>query len=91
MGITDIWTVLILRPMLNALLWLYMALGNQFWLAIIVFTVIVRTLMTPFMLPQQRSAKRMQELQPQLQELQKKYANDRERLAQEQMLSLIHI
>jgi YidC/Oxa1 family membrane protein insertase len=71
--------------MLNALLWLYQILGGQFWLAIIVFTVIVRTLMTPFMLPQQRSAKRMQELQPQLQELQKKYANDRERLAQEQM------
>jgi len=71
--------------MLNALLWLYSVLGGQFWLAIIVFTVIVRTLMTPFMLPQQKSAKRMQELQPRLQELQKKYANDRERLAQEQM------
>ncbi|HSJ57026.1 MAG TPA: YidC/Oxa1 family membrane protein insertase [Anaerolineae bacterium] len=85
MGITDIWTVIILRPMLNALLWLYQVLGGQFWLAIIIFTVIVRTLMTPFMLPQQRSAKRMQELQPRLQELQKKYANDREKLAQEQM------
>jgi YidC/Oxa1 family membrane protein insertase len=84
-GIIDIWTVIILQPMLNALLWLYMLLGNQFWLAIVVFTVVVRTLMTPFMLPQQRSAKRMQELQPKLQELQKKYENDRERLAQEQM------
>jgi YidC/Oxa1 family membrane protein insertase len=71
--------------MLNALLWLYSVLGGQFWLAIIFFTVIIRLLMTPLMLPQQRSAKKMQELQPRLQELQKKYGKDRERMAQEQM------
>jgi YidC/Oxa1 family membrane protein insertase len=85
LGITDIWTVLILRPMLNALLGLYTVLGGQFWLAIMFFTVIVRVIMTPLMLPQQRSAKKMQEVQPQLQELQKKYAKDKEKLAQEQM------
>jgi len=85
LGITDIWTVLILRPMLNALLWLYSALGGQFWLAIIIFTVVIRVIMTPLMLPQQRSAKKIQELQPRLQELQKKYAKDRDKLAQEQM------
>jgi len=85
LGITDIWTVLILRPMLNALLGLYTVLGGQFWLAIIFFTVIVRVIMTPLMLPQQRSAKKMQEVQPRLQELQKKYAKDKEKLAQEQM------
>ena len=85
MGITDIWTVLILRPMLNALLGLYTVLGGQFWLAITIFTVIVRAIMTPLMLPQQRSAKKMQEIQPKLQELQKKYAKDKEKLAQEQM------
>ena len=71
--------------MLNALLWLYSVLGHQFWLAIIVFTVIIRGAMTPLMLPQQRSAKKMQELQPKLKELQKKYGKDRERMSQEQM------
>jgi YidC/Oxa1 family membrane protein insertase len=85
LGITDIWTVFILQPMLNALLGLYSVLWAQFWLAIIVFTVVVRIVMTPLMLPQQRSAKKMQELQPRLQELQKKYGKDRERLSQEQM------
>jgi YidC/Oxa1 family membrane protein insertase len=85
LGITDIWTVFILRPMLNALLGLYSVLGGQFWLAIIVFTIIIRVLMTPLMLPQQRSAKKMQELQPRLQELQKKYGKEKEKLAQEQM------
>ncbi|MCG8376827.1 MAG: YidC/Oxa1 family membrane protein insertase, partial [Chlorobiales bacterium] len=85
MGITDIWTVFILQPMLNALLGLYSVLFDQFWLAIIVFTVVVRVLMTPLMLPQQRSAKKMQELQPRLQELQKKYGKNKEKLSQEQM------
>jgi YidC/Oxa1 family membrane protein insertase len=71
--------------MLNALLLLYSLLGGQFWLAIVIFTVVVRLAMTPLMLPQQRSAKKMQELQPQLQALQKKYKNDKEKLAQAQM------
>jgi YidC/Oxa1 family membrane protein insertase len=71
--------------MLNALLGLYSVLGEQFWLAIIVFTVIIRGLMTPLMLPQQRSAKKMQEIQPQLKEIQKKYKDDKERQSQEQM------
>jgi YidC/Oxa1 family membrane protein insertase len=71
--------------MLNALLWLYDLMGNQFWLAIIVFTVVIRGLMTPLMLPQQRSAKKMQEIQPRLNELKKKYGKDKERMSQEQM------
>ena len=85
MGIGEIFTMFFLRPMLNALLWLYSTLGNQFWLAIIVFTILIRVLMTPLMLPQQRAAKKMQDLQPQLKELQKKYGKDRETLAKEQM------
>jgi YidC/Oxa1 family membrane protein insertase len=85
LGIGDIWTTFILRPMLNALLGLYSILGHQFWLAIIIFTILIRVLMTPLMLPQQRAAKKMQDLQPQLKELQKKYGKDREKLAQEQM------
>jgi YidC/Oxa1 family membrane protein insertase len=85
LGIGDIFDLAILQPMLNALLWLYSVLGEQFWLAIIVFTVIIRGVMTPLMLPQQRSAKKMQEIQPKLKELQQKYGKDRERLSQEQM------
>jgi YidC/Oxa1 family membrane protein insertase len=84
-GITDIWTTFILQPMLNALLGLYSILWAQFWLAIIVFTIVIRGLMTPLMLPQQRSAKKMQEIQPQLEELKKKYGKDREKMSQEQM------
>jgi YidC/Oxa1 family membrane protein insertase len=75
----------IIRPMLNALLLLSNLLGDQYWLAIIVFTIVIRLIMTPLMLPQQRSAKKMQELQPKLKELQAKYGKDREKLAQAQM------
>jgi len=75
----------IIRPMLNGLLWLSHIFGDQYWLAIIIFTIVIRLIMTPLMLPQQRSAKKMQELQPRLKELQAKYGKDREKMAQAQM------
>jgi YidC/Oxa1 family membrane protein insertase len=71
--------------MLNGLLLLYGALGQNFAAAIAVFTIIIRLLTLPLSLPQQKSAKKMQELQPKLQELQKKYKDDKEKLAQAQM------
>jgi YidC/Oxa1 family membrane protein insertase len=54
-------------------------------IAIILLTIIIRTLMLPLSLIQIRSQKSMQRLQPQLRELQQKYGNDRQRMAQEQM------
>ncbi len=81
----QIWTQFFLQPMLNGLLLLYGALGQNFAAAIAVFTIIIRLITLPLSLPQQRSAKKMQELQPQLQALQKKYKDDKEKLAQAQM------
>jgi YidC/Oxa1 family membrane protein insertase len=79
------WNTLILNPMTNLLLLLYQFLFNNFALAVAVFTLITRLITLPFTLKQQRSAKAMQELQPELEKLKKKYANDKEKLAQEQM------
>lgn len=79
------WDTLILDPMTNLLLLLYQVLFSNFALAVAVFTLITRLITLPFTLKQQRSSKAMQELQPELQALQKKYANDKEKLAQEQM------
>jgi YidC/Oxa1 family membrane protein insertase len=53
--------------------------------AIAVLTLLINLITLPLTLSQQRSARRMQELQPKLEELQKKHAKDKERLAQEQM------
>jgi len=83
--VSQLWNTLIFEPMLNVLLFLYSLLGQNFGLSIIVFTVLVRVLTLPINLKQMRSAKASQALQPQLQELQKKYKNDREKLAEEQM------
>lgn len=81
----EIWNLLILNPMINLLLVLYNFLISNFGLAIVAMTIIVRLIMQPLMSTQMRSMKAMQELQPELQALQKKYGKDRERMAQEQM------
>ena len=54
-------------------------------LSIIVLTLIFRVLVWPLIATQTRSMKGMQELQPKIQALQKKYKNDREKLTQETM------
>jgi YidC/Oxa1 family membrane protein insertase len=75
----------LISPLISALLVLYSILGHSFPLAIIVLTVAVRMVTLPLTLPQQRSTRRMNELQPQLKELQKKYAGNKQKLAEEQM------
>ena len=60
-------------------------LFNSFGMAIIALTIVVNVLMLQLTLKQIRSSKAMQELQPKLAELQKKYGKDRQRMAQEQM------
>jgi YidC/Oxa1 family membrane protein insertase len=57
----------------------------SFGFAIIVFTLVIKGLTYPLNLQQMRSTRATQELQPKLKELQKKYANDREKLSQAQM------
>ena len=58
---------------------------NNFGLAVITLTIIVRTLTLPLTVKQLRATKAMQDLQPQLAELQKKHGKDRAKIAQEQM------
>ncbi len=56
-----------------------------FGFSIILFTVVVRLATFPLNMQQIKSSKAMQDLQPRMKELQEKYKNDREKLAQEQM------
>jgi YidC/Oxa1 family membrane protein insertase len=84
------WNTLIVDPMTNALLFIYDILGNgigDFGLAIIIFTVLVRTITYPLTASQLKSSQKLQELQKsdQWQKIQTKYKDDREKLAQEQM------
>ncbi|RME45179.1 MAG: membrane protein insertase YidC [Caldilineae bacterium] len=57
----------------------------SFGFAIILFTLVIKALTYPLNQQQMKSARATQELQPKLKELQKKYANDKEKLAQAQM------
>jgi YidC/Oxa1 family membrane protein insertase len=75
-----------------ALIWLYELLGSSEWslvLSIAALTIAVRLLTVPLTLPSQRAmrknAKQMQELQPEIEKLKKKYRNDPQKLQQAQM------
>jgi YidC/Oxa1 family membrane protein insertase len=74
----------------KALIWLDTALQNanipyHWGFAIILFTVLIKAVTFPLNLTQIRGMQAQKELQPKIQELQKKYGKDREKLAQEQM------
>ena len=73
--------------MINILLWIYDLIGNNFGWAIIIFTVLVRLVTYPLTARQMKSSKAMQELQnsKKWQDIQKKYKDDKETLAQKQM------
>jgi YidC/Oxa1 family membrane protein insertase len=81
----SLFDTVLLRPMLNFLTILSKYLFGSFGLAIVVLTIIIRLLTMPLTQRQLRSTRAMQELQPKLKELQKKYAKDKERLNQETM------
>ncbi len=85
MDIGAIWDLIILEPVINSLIWLSSTLFNSFGLTIIVFTIFIRVLMYPLTKKQLRATKGMQELQPKLKELQKKYGKDKQVMAKEQM------
>jgi YidC/Oxa1 family membrane protein insertase len=76
---------ILISPLINMLLLFYGILGHSFVLAIIVATILIRLITLPLTLPQQRNSRKMAELAPQLEELKKKYGNDRNKYAQAQM------
>ena len=81
----NIWDLIILQPVLNVLIAITNFAYDNFGLAIILLTVIVRLIMLPTTMSQMRSTKAMQSLQPKLQELQKKYGRNQQKLQQEVM------
>lgn len=81
------WDTLIIEPFLNVLLLIYQFVGEQFGLAIILFTILIRLITYPLTAQQMKSSQKMQEFQnsEKWKAIQKKYKDDREKLAQEQM------
>jgi YidC/Oxa1 family membrane protein insertase len=83
----DIWSTLILNPMINSLMWIYSGLAQNFGLAIIVFTILVRLITYPLTASQIKSSRALQDIQKskKWEDMQKKYKGDREKIAQAQM------
>ena len=81
------WNTIILYPMVNVLVWIYTFVFHNFGLAIILFTIVIRLITYPLTASQLKGQKKMQELtgSKKYQEIQKKYKDDKEKLAQEQM------
>lgn len=80
-----VWNLIIGNPILNVLIALSHFLGGSFGLAVIVLTVIVRLISWPLTRRQLRSTKALQDMQPKMQELQKKYGKNQQKLQQEMM------
>lgn len=62
--------------------WLY-GLVNNYGLAIIIFSILLRVILIPITIKQQKSMKKSAALQEQMAEIQKKYKNNPEKLNQE--------
>ncbi len=60
-------------------------LVQNYGLAIILFTIVVKLLMLPLQIKSQKGMRKQQKIQPLVAELQKKYANDKEKLQTEMM------
>ena len=83
----QIWKLL--APIQGGMEWiivfLYENVVASYGITIILLTIIVRLVLTPLTITQTRSMARMQKIQPQLKELQKKYKDDKQKLQQETM------
>nr|WP_233531600.1 membrane protein insertase YidC [Paenibacillus alkalitolerans] len=79
------WNRYIVGPLSDSLDWLAGALFNQYGLAILAITVIVRLAILPLTLKQYKSSKQMQALQPELKKLREKHSTDPKKQQEETM------
>jgi YidC/Oxa1 family membrane protein insertase len=81
---TPPWDVFFL-PLFNLLIFVYQLPFFDFAMAIILFTVVIRTILAPLFVRQIRSQKEMQRMQPLVRELQRKHKGNRQKIAEETM------
>jgi YidC/Oxa1 family membrane protein insertase len=81
------WNTFILSPMVNVLIWIYNIIFNNFGLAIIVFTILIRLITYPLTAQQVKGQAKMQEMQSskKMEELKKKYKDDKQKFQEEQV------
>jgi len=72
---------------LGWIMWLIYKVVQNYGLALIIFTILIKAALFPLSIKQQKSSAKMQVFQPKMQEIQKKYANNKEK-QQEEMMKL---
>lgn len=76
----NIFHVLIYQPLYNVLIFLYNVIpGGDFGVAIIAVTILLKAVLIPLSKKQIQSQKKMQDVQPELKRIQKKYKDDKEK------------
>jgi YidC/Oxa1 family membrane protein insertase len=76
-----IWTNVLYNPILNISLSFYHLLGDNLGIAIIVIAILFRLIFLPLVKNQTEMTRKMAALKPQLDALEKKYGNNKEKLA----------
>lgn len=79
----DLWDLI--RIPLECLMDFIYNFVKNYGLAIILFTIVVKLILLPLNIKSQKAMRKQQKIQPVLAELQKKYANDKEKLQSEMM------
>ena len=82
--ISDIFNLILINPILNILVFLYNLSGNL-GIAIILLTLIIKTVLLPIMQPALKSMKKQRTLKPELDAIKDKYPNDKKKQAEAQM------
>jgi len=83
-SLSNFFYVILYQPLFNSLIALYNFIpGHDFGIAIIALTVIIRIILFPISVKAVNSQRGLQKLQPKLQEIQKKYKDDKEKQAKE--------
>lgn len=72
-------------PLFNLLIFAYHLIFSDFALAIIVFTLVIRTVLAPLFVRQIQSQKEMQRMQPLVREIQRKHKGNRQKITEETM------
>ncbi len=82
--LVTIFDTILYRPLFNSLILIYDYFpAHDFGLAIIFLTIIIRLILYPLSVKALKSQRTLQKLQPKLQEIQKKYKDDKEKQASE--------
>ena len=79
-----IWTTILVNPIFNLLALMYF-LTKNLGVSIILLTVVIRTILIPFVLPSMKIMKKQRDLQPEIDALKKKYKYDKKKQAEMQM------